>query len=85
MLLCVGLFMRVQIFIRSALNLSSYKDPRAQRVCDLYGSEANNTFALRSLMKEQPMKILFTMLIFSNFMLSYQLRLFERYITPEFN
>ena len=71
LLICLGLFFRVHIFIRSALNLSSYKDPRAQRVCDLYGSEASNTFALRSLMKEQPMNILTTMLMFSLVLLSY--------------
>ena len=77
-LLCLMVFIRLPYIIRVILILTDFKEPRAQRVCNIYGCDANNLFALKCIMKETSHKIVFMALIVSMSTFSYCLRLFER-------
>lgn len=63
LLLCFMIFCRIHFLIRTILSISFYTDPRAQRVCTIYGCDANNSFALKALMKESSWKVLFISLM----------------------
>jgi hypothetical protein len=46
------IFARMVYPIKSSLKMSFYMDPRAQRVCSIYGVEAGYEFALKAIMRE---------------------------------
>lgn len=50
-LLCAMIFLRFYFFSRSVLRTTQFTDPRAQRICGMYGTEATYKFALKSVMK----------------------------------
>ena len=84
LLLCFMIFCRLYFLVRCILAASEYTDPRAQRVCHIYGCDANYKFALRALMQNDSWKVLLLSLLISLLSLSYQMRLFERHVTHEF-
>jgi Ion channel len=84
LLLCFMIFCRIHFLIRAILSLSYYSEPRAQRVCTIYGCDANDLFALKALMKESSYKVLMVMLMVSLLMLSYQIKLFEQKVQTPF-
>lgn len=49
LLLCIMMFARIHFVIKALLQISFYTDPRAQRVCAIYGCTADNSFALKAL------------------------------------
>lgn len=72
------IFFRIYFYARSILALSFYTDPRSQRVCNIYGSDANYSFAIKALMLQSPWSVLSISLGFSVFVFAYCLRVFER-------
>ena len=70
-LLCLMIFARVIYLIRAIIKLTYYSEPRAQRVCNIYGCDANNMFAFKAVMKESSWKVLISGLMISLTMLSY--------------
>jgi len=85
LLLCFAIFLRIYLFARTLLSASAYTDPRAQRVCTIYGSDADYGFALKSLMQGSSWKVLSISMGFSLFILAYTLKLFEQVIDPDFD
>lgn len=84
-LLCFMIFFRLHFLVRSILSNSFYTDPRAQRVCAIYGCQADFKFALKAIMKDNPWMVLSISMVITLMAFSYQLRLFERRIDPNFN
>jgi hypothetical protein len=48
LLLAFMIFIRIIYFVRWILSISVFSEPRAQRVCEVYGCDANNLFAIKS-------------------------------------
>lgn len=76
---------RLIYLLRWLLSASSFTEARAQRVCAIYGCDANYGFALKALMKENPYMVLGVSILVSLLMMSYQLRLFERKVDSAFD
>jgi potassium intermediate/small conductance calcium-activated channel subfamily N protein 2 len=70
-LLCFMIFCRLPYLIRTILSNSKFADPRAQRVCGIYGCDANQEFAIKALMIESPKEVLAGSLVISLIMFSY--------------
>ena len=83
-LLCFMIFFRLIYIIKVSLNLSLYTDPRSQRVCSIYGTDAGYAFAMKAIMKNSSWLILMTTMPVTLISFSYQLRLFERHVNPSF-
>ena len=71
-------FLRVYLFIRTLLVLSSYMGPRSQRICSMNGSNASYEFAVRCLMQARPYHVLVISLIVSIAAFGFCIRVFER-------
>ena len=84
-LLCLMMFIRLIFIFRVALNNSFYTDPRAQRVCNIYGTDASYYFALKCIMKNDSWIILTLTLPVTLLTFSYQLMLFERHVNASFD
>jgi len=84
-LLCLMMFLRLIFIFRVALNNSFYTDPRAQRVCNIYGTDASYYFALKCIMKNDSWIILTLTLPVTLLTFSYQLMLFERHVNASFD
>jgi len=78
--ICFMFFFRIYFYVRSMLSMSNYIEPRSQRVCNIYGTDAGYIFSIKALMKESPWRLLGFSLLFSVFVFGYCLRLFERVI-----
>lgn len=83
-LLCIMIFIRMIYLVRVILAVSFYSDPRAQRVCDIYGADANNVFAIKAMMVEYSWILVALSCLITMLMFSYQIRLFERVIQSSF-
>lgn len=81
-LLCFCIMFRVIFLFRTLMSMSKYTEARSQRVCTIYGCEANSYFALKAMMKENSWDVLGVSMLVSLLMMSYQLRLFERKVQP---
>jgi len=79
------IIMRLYFITRSILNTSNYLEPRAQRVCQLFGCEASVGFAIKVMMKDNPNVVVLTGLLMSIAVLGYTSRLFERDVSEDFN
>jgi len=84
-LLCFCIMFRFIYLFRTLLSMSFYTEARAQRVCAIYGCDANYNFALKALMKENPYKVLTVSILTSLLAFSYLLRLFERKVDENFS
>ena len=47
-------FIRIYIHLRYTLIVSKFMNPRSSRVCVMNGCEADNTFAIKAIMKQRP-------------------------------
>lgn len=83
-LLAGMIILRLYFISRSILNTSNYVEPRAQRVCQLYGCEANFGFSIKVMMKDKPNQLIWTSMGISIFVFAYTTRLFERAIDEDF-
>jgi len=77
LLLCIMMFLRIRYLVKIVVDISYYSDPRSQRVCNLYGADADAMFSIRATMKKTPGYILFLTLMISMVLFSYAIRLFE--------
>ena len=77
-LLCIGIFARIYLLTRTIMSVSWYTDPRAQRVCSIYGCDATNNFAIKCMMKVYSHRVLAISLVISVLIFAFNLRLFER-------
>jgi len=78
LMLALMIFSRLHFLCRAIIQMSFYTNPRAQRVCSIYGADATNSFALKALMIQYSWLITFASMIISLLVLSYTIRLFER-------
>lgn len=76
--------LRLYFITRSLLNTSTYVEPRAQRVCQLFGCEANFIFSIKVMMKDSPNMFIGASMMLSIFVFSYTTRLFERAVNTDF-
>jgi hypothetical protein len=70
-LLCFCMFFRFIFLFRSLMSMSKYTEARAQRVCSIYGCEANSYFALKAMMRENSWNVLGVSILVSLLMMSY--------------
>lgn len=78
LLLCLMIFLRLPYWIKFVISTSKFVEPRAQRVCAIYGCDANSMFAVKALMKADSKIVVFFGLFTSLMVFAYCLRLFER-------
>jgi Ion channel len=83
-MLCAMIFARFHYLLETILQISFYTDPRAQRVCFIYGADATNMYAIKSIMVNESWIIVISSTFISLIMFSYQLRLFERVTNGHF-
>lgn len=69
--------MRVYFLLRFTLINSKFMDPRSNRICILNGCEAEEMFAIKSLMKQMPFTFISAALIITIVLFGYQLKIFE--------
>ena len=65
------IFMRLIYVYKVTLNFSSYIGPRAQRVCAIYGIDANYSFAMKALMKNDSWLVLIITMLVTLISMSY--------------
>ena len=70
-------FVKLYFPLRFSLYLTDFLNPRSQRVCFLYGGEANEAFAIKCLVKNNPVKLLIILLGCSILIFGYLFRIFE--------
>lgn len=75
-LMCFS-FLRVYILFRYGLFNSSFMAPRASRMCNMVGCQADHMFAIKALMKQMPYSLLIVTLLLTIFLFGYQLKVFE--------
>ncbi|TNV83855.1 hypothetical protein FGO68_gene17092 [Halteria grandinella] len=75
-LMCFS-FLRVYILFRYGLFKSSFMTPRASRMCNMVGCQADHMFAIKALMKQMPYSLLMVILILTIFLFGYQLKVFD--------
>jgi voltage-gated potassium channel Kch len=78
------LYFRLIYLVKAFLNMSFYTDPRSQRVCIIYGKDADYSFAIKCIMKNDSWIVLSVTLIVTLLSMSYQVRIFERHVTPAY-
>eukprot|EP00347_Sterkiella_histriomuscorum_P010523 403375958 len=83
-LLCIMIFARTHYLVRCILQISFYTDPRSQRICAIYGTDATNMYAVKAIMVNNSWIIVIFSTFISLIMFSVQLRLFERVVQPNF-
>ncbi len=52
LLLCGMLFCRFHFFVRAVLCMTMLTGPRAQRMCEMFGVDANYNFVVQAMMKD---------------------------------
>ena len=77
-LLFLMLICRYPYAIRTLLKASEYATPRAQRLSEICGVDADNLWALKTTAKEKPYKLLILAMISTAVVLGYSLRIFEK-------
>jgi len=70
-------FSRVYLLLRFTLINSKFNNPRSHRICIMNGCEADEMFAVKSLMKQAPMSFISAALILTMLLFGYQLKVFE--------
>lgn len=77
-LLFLAMHIRTYLILRFLLNFTAYTSPRSQRLCMVYGKEADLNYAIKCVMKNKPYHFLALSLIVPMVIGGYCLRLFER-------
>lgn len=79
-LLCCMVLLRSYFLTRGILRTTTFTDPRAQRVCNMYGTDASYSFALKALMKDNSVVLITSTMAFAMIIFGYTVRLFERVV-----
>lgn len=72
------MFLRFYLPIRFILMITTFMNPRSQRICNMNGCEANYMFAIKALMKKIPYTVITISMSTSVVILGFCLRMFER-------
>lgn len=75
-LLCFS-FIRIYLFLRCALVVSPFMNPRSKRVCYMNGTDASLLFAIKAYMKQRPYVAITISVIVTIVVFGYMLRIFE--------
>ena len=78
MFLTVLMFIRVHLIVRLIPNLSQWTDRHSEECCEREGFEATFSFALKSLLKQKPYRMLLINFAISIICLGFAVRNFER-------
>lgn len=73
---------RVYHLIRLSSILSDYRSARAQRVCHINGSTAGTWYAVKCMMREEPIRVVCVLLLAGIGIFGFCLRIFERPLSP---
>ena len=76
------MFLRVYFLVRTLLNFTVYSDLYSKKVCAKHGFEASTYFYIKALFVKRTGLIIFMVAAISILVLSYVLRIFERYPSP---
>lgn len=76
-LLCILLFIRLYVLLRSLINFSKYFSARALRVAKMMGVKLSRLFAIRCLLQRSPTIILSATIVSFTFACSYMLKIIE--------
>jgi len=71
LLLCIMIFCRIHHLVRVMLRSTSYTEPRSQRMCQIYGAEANISFATKALMQTDSLTLVSGSILVTLIALSY--------------
>jgi len=82
-LLFCSMIARLYLIVRFLLSTTPYKNVRSQRLCQIYGVEANYMYSIKAVMKDSPYSFLFLSLLVPMLIGGYALRMFERYLITE--
>lgn len=74
--LCVSL-LRIYMLYNFIFCISKFMNPRSKRICDMNGCDANNWFAIKAIMKEQPYAFLGATIVLTVIIFGYMLRIFD--------
>ena len=74
------MFLRVYFLIRTLLNFTNFSDLYSKKVCAKYGIQANTSFYVKALYVRSPGLVVFMVSGISVLVLSFVLRIFERYL-----
>ncbi len=69
---------RVYYIIRFFLVSSYYKTARSYRICKLYGENADDLFAMRSVFNKYPITFFIISFMINVFVFAFAIRVFER-------
>jgi hypothetical protein len=75
-LLCLS-FIRIYLFLRCALVVSPFMNPRSKRVCYMNNCDASLLFAIKAYMKQRPYTGITIAVITTVLVFGYQLKIFE--------
>ena len=73
---CIMMF-RIYHLVRCFFNMSKFKTSRFQRLCKIYGTNTDNWFTFKCMMKENPVLIITCMFALGIFLGAYALYVFE--------
>ena len=76
-LLQIMQFFKLQFVVKAFLVNSEFSSGSASRVCAIYGIKNTNTFVIKCMMKEMPLKFILSMFLFGIFVFGYALRVAE--------
>lgn len=83
-LLALMIFARSHYLLKMILIASAYTEPRAQRMCAIYGVEASLMFAVKALMVNYAWNVVALSVLIFTLVSSVTLRLFERIVQNQF-
>ena len=63
---------------KSTINLTKFKNPRASRVCTIYGCESSKLFAIKCYFVETPIKMITIALVSAIMIFSFAFRVTEK-------
>lgn len=76
-ILLTYMFIRIYLFIRLILFMFDYMTPRTQRACAIHGCEFSTSFAMKSLIQENPFTFIYVGLMLTIIIFGFQLMIYE--------
>ena len=73
--------LKCYFFLRTFMYFSRFNDPRAQRVCQMNGCKATSLFAIKSIIQENPYKLVTLIFLLTAVTSAYAMQVFERPLT----
>ena len=70
-------FAKISFFLKAITSLSHYASSSAYRVCSIFATQNNDMFVIKCLMKENPFRLILTLLLLGTTVFGYALRISE--------